>query len=158
MLVRPELNVRVVDADSGDPRGDARVVLCRVRIGPPPDEQLDVWTARTDEDGRASFGYRERFERVMPLLPHGVPQRAWHVCAGAEGYPLQAPGGDSRLLVEVPDGDPDKFGRGLDERTLRIRPADASTEPAPCPCRPQRPAHSSALPDSSASNFAFSSE
>ena len=120
VIVRsPGVEVTVVDEGSGEAVQDARVRLCRIRIGPPPDEVLDEWTKTTGPDGRASFEYRRDEETVMPLMIHGVPQRAWELCVEADGH---APMSDE-ILVETA-GDSANTPSHLPDQTVELAESD----------------------------------
>ncbi|MGM0555808.1 MAG: hypothetical protein ACQEVA_05475 [Myxococcota bacterium] len=126
----PEVDVDVVDGESGKPVSGARVRLCRVRIGPPPEAVVDRWQATTDADGRASFDYLEGTEKTMPLMPHGVAQRGWELCVDHDKYGAGRPGDGEYLLVE--SGPADQTPHRVPRQTIELSSPDDS--PVVCPC------------------------
>ena len=129
----PAVDVQVVDGETGEPVADARVRMCRVRIGPPPDAVVDEWTQHTDADGRVSFAYRETEETIMPLMMHGVPQRGWVLCADhPEHGATQSPSG--HLLVE--SGSSEETPHEVEPQTIELAPQTDDTRPCDCDALP----------------------
>ena len=86
VVVIPETEVTVTDADSAQPVEGATVFLRREHLGPPPRELLDTALKLTDGQGRVSFEQEEVRETHMPLMMHGVPQRRFTICVSHPGY------------------------------------------------------------------------
>lgn len=82
--VRPRLEVEVVDGAGAAVPG-ATLTLGRWIEGPPPDTEVDRWTATTDPSGRHVFDAIEATESAMPLMMHGVPWYGWRLCAESPG-------------------------------------------------------------------------
>jgi hypothetical protein len=142
----PEVDVEVIDGESGEPVAGARVRLCRVRIGPPPDAVVDRWTHTTDDEGRTAFEYVEGTETTMPLMPHGVAQRGWELCADHEDYGEGKAGEGSYILVE--SGPAGETARRVPTQTIELVASDDA--PIVCPC--------DSLPDETASRASAESK
>ncbi|MCB9688262.1 MAG: carboxypeptidase regulatory-like domain-containing protein [Alphaproteobacteria bacterium] len=82
--VRPRIEVTVTDADGRAVSG-ATLTLARWIEGPPPDTEVDRWSATTDPAGQHVFDAIEATESAMPLMMHGVPWYGWRLCAEAPG-------------------------------------------------------------------------
>lgn len=141
ILLRPAVDFLVESEESGKPVEGANVLLCRKRIGPPPSELLDVWTATTNSKGEASFSYKEGKETVYPLMMHGKSQRRWQFGVRAEGYEQlhrEAETGATSsvdLLTEEMDYEPEELGEGLEDVHLRVGSNREYTASIPGPCR-----------------------
>jgi hypothetical protein len=130
----PAVAVQVVDDESGEPVEGARVQLCRVRIGPPPDAVVDRWNKTTDSDGRVSFAYRATEETVMPLMMHGVPQRGWILCAEHPDHGYARGPSRGHLLVER--GSTEVTPREVPDQTIELAPRGDETRPCDCDALP----------------------
>lgn len=90
VMTQPEGTVRVVSKETAAPLSEASVTVARYHVAPTPtedeEEPLQRWTISSNEEGEAHFTFESKREWVMPLMMHGVPFRAWVVCAAAEDH------------------------------------------------------------------------
>lgn len=141
VVVRPEVEYRVEEAESGEPVEGVAIELCRIRIGPPPGARLDTWTRTTDADGRATFSYRQETESYQPLMMHGKAQRKWEHCLRAGEYAGYRRHSDddnasaTHLVTEEMSYEPEQLGKGLEPVRLEVRREDGEEIRTPdCPC------------------------
>lgn len=81
------------------------------------------------------FAANEESETVMPLMMHGVPQRAWYACVEAEGFePTEVSTDAGRLLVEQPSGEPAEMGKNLAIPVVELQPGDGQEGGYRCGC------------------------
>ncbi|RME75827.1 MAG: hypothetical protein D6785_14370, partial [Planctomycetota bacterium] len=78
-LVRPEGEIKVVHQITQKPIAGAEIKVVRYIVGPPPKEQVNHWTQKTDINGKVHFTKKTETEWGMPLMPHGVPQYGWDI-------------------------------------------------------------------------------
>ena len=128
----PEVDVRVIDQQSGERVEGASIELCRVRIGPPPDAVVDRWEQTTDADGRVSFDFVGGSETTMPLMMHGVAQRAWEVCVRDDSQVRAT----RRLMVEKMPGEDEETPAKLSEQVIELPPP--ADEAPTCVCETLR--------------------
>lgn len=141
VVVRPEVEYRVEEAETGEPIEGITVELCRIRSGPPPSELRQSWTRTTDADGRVTFSYETETETYYPLMMHGKEQRRWTHCLRADDYAGYRRHPDSEkhsatyLISEDMSYEPEEFGKGLEPVRLQVQSEEGEDVRMPsCPC------------------------
>lgn len=86
VTIRPEGSITVIDTYNKKLLFNVKVVVKRIRIGPPPSEVSHQWIYKTDSTGTVTVTSLKGKEWIFPLMMHGVPQWGWIICTEYEGY------------------------------------------------------------------------